>query len=261
MFIAGDGAGTLPLSGASLAQLLVIGQVGGIFGLSGVAEVLIPAAPPVVDLLPNYDPPVDVGASAIVAQAFRFVQTAPIGFFENDTEQRVTAAEAWTDAHDACLLNCDWSFASAIVALSLSDLQAGQRADADLPYFYKLPGDVIQLREVGLQGVTRWRIDTEGLRSDQAAPLRVRYTSRVTDPALLPASYRLAVALHMAVRLAPRWIGRTANMYALEGSANKALMRARLADARTANAAPAVVKDTLWADDADDLDWASEATA
>lgn len=198
--------------------------------------------------------PAPIATSTIVAQAFRFMEMAPISSFGDDSEQAQSAADQYPVALDECLEACDWAFASRYVELSaLTALPAGEVQDPVLPYVYVVPGDCIKIREMADKTV-RWRRDGTLIRADQAAPLALRYTFRVQNESLLPSLFRTAVAARLAFLLAGRWVGNTQLQARLEG----------LAEARLKSAMKATSDDaSLHRYDGrpDQPDWASEARA
>lgn len=205
---------------------------------------------------PEYNPALDPLASAIVSQAFRLVQMAPPAFWQEPSEPLAAAEEFWPQAHDTLLASSDWSFASAFAFLSAVDLGPDTITDDALPFTYRLPGDLVQVRELGSPGFSEWRIDGPWLRTNAPPPLRLRYTSRVTNPALLPPSYRHAVALELAVLLAPQWLGRTPEMMVLMAAAAAAQESALALDGR-GQASPARYTPEVDMEN----DWATEAVA
>jgi hypothetical protein len=180
--------------------------------------------------------PTPIAASTIAAQAFRFLELSPISSFADDTPQAQDAAEQYPQALASCLSACDWSFASVLASLPAAVPGPTVAVDPALPHLFALPGDVIVLREVG-DGWTRWRRDREGLRADEGAPLRIRYTGRVENEAALPATFQTAVALALAVLLAPRWLGTQSRVEGLKQDAARVLKQAMREDARQASEA------------------------
>lgn len=253
------GIGQITISGSSPTVVIIpatIVQPGvGSITITGLAPDVRQFIP--IGLAPDYDPAVDFGSSAIVSQTFRDLQMAPPAYWADPAEQIASVLEMWPETHATLLENCDWSFASAFVLLSAVDPAQGAASEPDQAWLYRVPGDLIQVREVGVPGVTKWRIDGEWLRADAPPPLRLRYTSRVTDPALLPAAYRRAVALKLAAQLAPRWIGRTPDAMRIEIAAEEALALAKKIDGKGTASAAAYDPDAD--DDRPYLDWASEA--
>lgn len=190
--------------------------------------------------------------STIVAQAFGMVELSPPSSFADDSPQAADAALHYPAALDLCLEWSDWSFASRLVHLAEIALPDGIAPDPDLPHTFALPGDCVMLRAVLPADVPpRYRLDEGLLRADQPAPLLVRYTRRVTNEALLPASFRAAMALQLAVLLAPKWLGVDTKRDRLEARLDAMQRRAGKSDAGTASPEPYGLSGSS--------DWVSEA--
>lgn len=196
--------------------------------------------------------PAIIATSTIVAQAWRFMELAPISSFDDDTEQARAAAEQYPDALRLCLLEADFGFASSLFNLPEAELPSTVAADPDLPYFYQPGGDTLRIHEVGDE-YTRWRTDLDGLRADTPGPLRVRATVMITNEDILPATFKIAVALSLANLLAPRWLGTQSKIDALERRYQIAIAKAKKQDARSASEAR---YDGL----TEQGDWATDAT-
>ena len=180
--------------------------------------------------------PTPIAASTIVAQAFRFMEASPISSFDDDSEQAQAAAEQYPTALAICLEAADWAFASTLAFLPQAVLDPVQAIDPDLPYVFSLPAGCSRIQEVG-DGDMRWRRDLLGLRADDPGPLRIRYTAEITNEAALPANFRLAVALQLALLLAPRWLTTQSKIQGLQQQAEVALKTAMRQDARNASQA------------------------
>jgi hypothetical protein len=180
--------------------------------------------------------PDPIAASSIAAQAFRFLELAPISSFEDDSDKATDAADQYPIALNSCLSSCDWSFASTYVHLSEAIPAPEMAIDPALPWFYEVPGDLVKLREVGDRG-TRWRLDKIGLRCNRRAPLPIRYTARIDNETALPETFQTAVALALAVLLAPRWLTTQSKVEGLEGKARATLEAAMREDSRMASEA------------------------
>lgn len=172
-------------------------------------------------------------AASIPAQAFRFMELAPISSFGDDTPHAQDAADQYPIARRMCLEACDWSFASRVAALPPRSLPSYD-PDPDLHWAFAAPGDCVRLIEVGDPWVT-WRRDGNLIRADQAGPLRVRYTADVTDEGQMPALFQTAVALRLAALLAPMWVGSDSKTQSLDQRAALALQAAMRTDARQAS--------------------------
>jgi hypothetical protein len=214
---------------------------------------VVPLQPPV-----DWAPPLVLAASPVIGQALRFLRLAPVARHDAGAE----LLPALTDAHDQAtadlLAAADWTFASTLAVLSPA--QAPVLPDDGLPGLVVLPGDLIRLRQFWPQSA-RWRIDTGVLRHDAPAEIIIRYTARVTREDALPATYKTALALHIAARLAGRFAGSGADPEAIEIAAAVTLKQAMREDSRQSAAA-------RWADGqaggliyGADADWALEATA
>lgn len=176
-----------------------------------------------------------IAASNVVAQAWRFMELAPISSFDDDTEQARSSAEQYPSALAQCLALADWSFASVVQMLPQAELPVNNVTDPELPYFFQAPGDMIRLREVGTPD-TNWRLDRDGLRTDVPGPIRIRYTAQVTNEGVLPASFQTAVALKLATLLGPRWLGTQSKLADLDRRFQMEIATAKRNDARSASA-------------------------
>lgn len=180
--------------------------------------------------------PATVAASTIIAQAFRFMEVTAPSSLSDDSAKARDANEQYTNALQQCLEMCDWSFASVLAYLPEADLPATTAIDPSKPYFYRLPGDLISIREVGDFGKEpAWRRDLIGLRSDQPAPQRLRYTALVTDESKLPALFRKAVSLQLACLLGPIWQTTDTKMQRLASDLEVSLKLAMRHDGRNAS--------------------------
>jgi hypothetical protein len=175
-----------------------------------------------------------IAASTIAGQAFRLMELGPISSFGDDTPQARDAAEQYPIALESCLAACDWSFASRLAFLPGALPGPQVATDPDLPHLYILPGDCLIVREVG-DLCTRWRVDIDGLRADQPALLRLRYTARITNEAQLPAEFQKAVAAELAFLLAPVHLGTQNKINSLEQRAGKTLKKAMREHSRAAS--------------------------
>lgn len=178
--------------------------------------------------------PLPIATSTIVAQAWRFLELSPISSFDDDTEQARSAADQYPNALRECLARADWSFASIVENLPLAIRPQSVAEDPELPYFYKAPAGLVRLLEVGTPD-TAWRLDRDGLRASDPAPLRIRYTGEITNEAALPAAFQAAVALRLALLLGPRWLGTQTKLRALAQQFDLELAAAKKQDSRSAS--------------------------
>ena len=286
--VAQTGAGTIPVRGASAVPLAGVAQVGagqvpvrgssvvtlngvtlaGVGGgalpaiqgagfaiLQGIVQqasgtVLTPATPPY-----DWAPPVDLAASGIIGQALRFMRLAPVARHDPTSELLPALVAAFDSAIDELLSAADWSFASVLVSLPLAF--PALTAEDDMPTLCMLPGDLVQLREVRPSDA-RWRIDGAALRTSAAAPVIIRYTARITREDALPATFRTAVALRIALLLGARWAGSAVEPEELDYQARQQMKQALRDDTRHASAARALPLPDLGYGTTDG-DWAMEA--
>ncbi len=180
---------------------------------------------------------VPFATSTIVAQAFGMLELSPPSSFGDDTPQAMDAVLHYPTALDLCLEWTDWSFASRMAALPPIALPVDVPPDPCLPFTYALPGDCVMFREL-TDRTARHRLDEALLRADRPGPLSIRYTRRIANEAALPASFRSAVALQLAVLLAPRWLGVDTKRQGLMNSLEEIRKQSSKTDARTASPEP-----------------------
>lgn len=181
-----------------------------------------------------------LATSHIVSLAFLAMEKTPPASFADDSPEAALTERFYPVALQRTLERTDWSFASTYAELPQMTLPSGVATDPALPYAYAFPGDALQLREVG-DGRTRWRVDGmdngRAIRADLSAPLPVRYTAKLQNEEMLPASFRDAVAYQLAIYLAPHFLGTQAKIAELEGRLERALKTAMREDARAASEA------------------------
>ncbi len=193
-------------------------------------------------------PTTQIAASTIAAQAFRFMELAPISSFEDDSERAEAARQQYPIALKMCLEECDWSFASTFTQLSQAALIAPMIADEALPYAFAVPSDCVTVQEVQPSSV-RWRIDGIMIRADRPGVLTIRYTSLIDNEARLPATFQVAVSLALAILLAPRWMSVRTKIADLGSSYDKAIAKAKDWDANSASGARYDGRQGYWSDD------------
>lgn len=173
-----------------------------------------------------------IAASTIAQQAFRYMEASPLGSFGDDTDEARAARTQYPIVLDAALRRADWSFASELMALPAS---VAAVTDEALPYAYLLPPTVLAIREV-VPNDAAWRIDGRTLRSDEAAPLTVRATVRVTKEGDLPGEFQDLVSLLLAAALSPQFASSANRAAILRQQADEALRTALRADRAQASA-------------------------
>jgi hypothetical protein len=215
---------------------------------------------PVIPADPPYDwaPPVTLASSGIIGQALRFMRLSPIARHDPASDLLPALRDAFDQGIDDLLASCDWSFASTLALLPPSTPPMGSASDDLLPASAMLPGDLVRPRQIW-PGGARWRIDGRTLRHDAPGAVTLRYTARVTREEALPATFRTALALHIALRLGGRWAGAGFDPQGIEDAAVTTLKQAMREDGVQASA-------TDWADRrsggliyGQDDDWALEA--
>lgn len=102
-------------------------------------------------------------------------------------------------ARDACLRAYDWNFAAARASLpALATPPAFGYANA-----YQLPVDCLFVREVGEgDDSCQWEVESGTLITDRAAPLPIRYTRAVTNPAAFDPLFAETLAARVAAEVA-----------------------------------------------------------
>ncbi len=174
-----------------------------------------------------------IATSQIVQQAFRFMEKRPVASFGDDSEEATYAAEQYDVALAMCLEVADWSFASTVAGLPPRADPVLAALDPAYPGLYELPADHLVLRDVW-DGTLAWRVDGLVLRTTAASTerLAIRYTRRITNETELPATFQTAVALQLAVLLAPIYVEVSSKQDRLAASLEQALERCGRTDAR-----------------------------
>jgi hypothetical protein len=101
-------------------------------------------------------------------------------------------------ARDAALRGYDWNFAAARAELP---------ALAELPAFgygrqYELPSDCLRVRSLENGEADDWKVEGRRILTDMGAPIRVKYTARVTDPVQFDALFVAALSARIAADVA-----------------------------------------------------------
>ncbi len=195
-----------------------------------------------------------IATSTIVAQAFRFAELRAISSLADNSPQAASAAQAYPEAINLVLEAYDWSFARILVTLPpTTTLPAGAVADPDLAGLFTLPSGFLTLRMVYPEGLA-YRIDQGVLRADRTDDLTIRYTAMQTDEAKMPPAFKQAVALQLAVLLAPEWVAARTKRVQMQDDLRMALAAAIRAD--RCSASPSRLDGRP-----EQTDWAQDATA
>lgn len=179
--------------------------------------------------------PSPIASSNIVAQAFRFMELRPVSSVADGSPQAQAAAEQYPEALDRTLEAYDWSFARKLVTLPPRlSLPPGTAIDPDLPGLFSLPADCLVLRRLWPEDLA-WRRDQGVVRTETTDPLTLLYTARQTNEDAMPPAFKTAVALELAVRLAPEWVAARTKREDLAAALQRTLRDAKTADAHTAS--------------------------
>lgn len=142
---------------------------------------------------------------SIINAALYHVGKAPITAPTDGSEQARVMTGRWDMARDATLRAHPWNFARARATLP---------ALAAAPAFgwstqYLLPVDPWCLRALTINDDAAEKFEIEGrnLLCDIAAPLKLAYIGRVTDPAVFDANFAEALALRLASATAYKLTG------------------------------------------------------
>lgn len=145
--------------------------------------------------------PSPIATSYIAKLAFQFMKMQPISSLGDASDQAQDAAVNFEVAMNACLEGCDWDFASKYANLpeAVADFVV-----EGVPYRYQCPADLVRLQEV-IPKHLKFQIDGRELRCDQATNVTIRYTRKISNESLLPATFQIMVGRKMAVLMGPRW--------------------------------------------------------
>lgn len=147
---------------------------------------------------------------------------------ENNVPSRLCARN-YGPSRDAVLRDYPWNEATARAVLA---------ADATPPawgfrYAYTLPGDCLRVITIDgeLRGSGSWRVEGGKIVTDMAAPLRVRYIRRLTDPGLIGPLLADAIAARLAASIAFAVTNNASQAGQMQSLAEQAIRRARHIDA------------------------------
>jgi len=165
------------------------------------------------------------------------MELAPISSYGDESDQARAAREHYPAALDEVLEHYDWSFARQIFRLPMVAPAPGEVIDPVLRHAFRLPGDLLALRHVYGGDKAAWRIDGDLLRSALQAQPVIRATMRPLREADMPALFRAAVALQLAVTLSARFVTTRTKRVDLKADLADAIYAAKEHDAHTASAA------------------------
>lgn len=196
--------------------------------------------------------PTAISTSTIARQAVRFMELNGVSSVSDGSPVAQALAEQYDQALALSIEAYDWSFARRMVTLPAAALPSGLAADPDLPGLFQLPDDFLRLHLVLPRGIA-YRLDGAMIRAAQTDPLTIRYSRRLSNEAAFPPAFKDVVALQLAIRLAPEWVGSRTKRQQLKDDLEQAFAAAKLADHQTASA------DRLDGRE-DQPDWSEEAT-
>lgn len=190
-----------------------------------------------------------IANDGIVAQAMRLMKLPAVSSLQDTSDEAQAALAQYPVALDYCLELVDWSFVS-----TLADLPEATATieDPDKTYAFSLPSDCVKLREVHPIGMVSWRLDGRFLRTDEPAPLRIRYTRRETNESRLPSTFKTMISHQLAVDLGPGF----GMSHAREDRLRK---RLELIEAQAKRADRHTGSQTRYDGREDDSDWVAEA--
>ena len=175
------------------------------------------------------------GETEIVNMALRLVAAARITSLGQGTKNAVVATEIYPIVRDDLLRSHPWNFATKRVQLARSATAPGFEYD----YGYVAPAD--WMRTVSVHD-NDGGISTIDYREEQVGGQRcilanvenvyLRYVSLVTDVALMPADFRMALVAALARDLAAPIAGSNTAYERLEERSLRTLSRAKSADAQ-----------------------------
>lgn len=145
----------------------------------------------------------------------------------SDATVEAEACDAeYAGARDAVLEDHPWQFAVKYVTLA---------EDGSSPKWYwnrqyTLPNDYMMLLNLESEEIAYEITADLKLLTDEGAPLKIRYTSRVTDPSKMPQSFKQAVVLRLASYIAVSLTKDLDRANFLEQKYEKQVADARFAD-------------------------------
>lgn len=121
----------------------------------------------------------------------------------------------------------DWNFARKQAELAASATEPTFRWSNAFP----LPADYLCLRSTedddDPAGTVEWEIQGRSILTDEAAPLYITYTRRITDPGQFDAAFTTALAARMAIDLALPLTDSAQRTARAENAFNRAIAAAR----------------------------------
>lgn len=191
---------------------------------------------------------------AICNRALDLLGANPIASLEDDAAAARWLARNWTAARDATLAAYPWNCAMrrAVLAADAAAPAWGHARAFTLPEGPEsatVPAYCLRARAVlggwPEPGGAPWKVEGRKILTDLTAPLYVRYTARVEDPAQFDAELADALALRLAADAAVAITGNAELAKAMRDAFAGVLRAARLSDAQEDTPEDATADDWL----------------
>ncbi len=170
----------------------------------------------------------------VVNVGLRLVGASPITSLTDGSESANAANDIYTEVRDDLLRSHPWNFATKRQKLA----QSSTTPTFEFDYAYPLPSDWLRTvsvhdNDAGYSTVLYRMEDISGQRAivTSASEVWLRYIYQVTDPNLMPADFRRALALSIARDLAVPLASSNTLQDQLSKAADRAIARARSSDA------------------------------
>lgn len=189
--------------------------------------------------------------------ALRVEQTPPASPQDGGRFARV-AGQVYPAVLAAALSHCDWGFASRVQTLvQIVDTNS----HPSLSFTWQLPEDLVQFRELIGNNETHCPVKYQfaadrRLITDTEGPHQIRYTAQIDNEALMPPTFRRALALALASRLAGTFMPVASRIQLLEAERDDAFAEARRLEGRNVSERNWYLGDTA---EGIMIDWAAEA--
>lgn len=122
-------------------------------------------------------------------------------YLTEDTPEAEVCRLFYSDLRDAVLRDGNWGFAIKRAELNVTNAQAPAFG---FDYAYQMPNDFMRMLEVynsfnqPVYEPDMWSIEQGEFLSNDEAPIRIRYVSRVTDVTMYPQDFQEAVIYRLA---------------------------------------------------------------
>lgn len=134
---------------------------------------------------------------SICNQALGLVGAATIISFNDDSKQAALCKEHYAPIRDAVLESSNWSF-----AIKRKEIPASATAPAfGYANAYPLPSDVLRVIDVNQRKADSWALESREILTDDNE-CKIKYITRVEDPALFSALFEQALVARLAAEFA-----------------------------------------------------------